>query len=264
MAAVELPADRWHSGQYTGHCVTAKLAPGQLVIADRRPFRIDRVVELPAERWPEKFVQAWRERGMPDPATWWDRPMRVTGFWEGADVDTRAYGVDAPAGHLWNVLPEHYSVCHKCLELPPCRHVHNKGIMERESERFAEQMALMPGVCHGCREPVTKRQKSFTFPGANLIRPDLGDNSALFHTRSRCYGALTAYDKQWAAAEPDRTRLFFCEGTMTVHHDGTAECDNPACTAMGALTEFVDHRCRIWHRPDDRAVERGCWCLAGN
>jgi hypothetical protein len=270
------PADRWYSAQHTDHCVTNKLEQGQIVIAGRRPFRIDRVAELPSEKWPEEFVSVWLDRGMPDAEEWRDRPMRVTGFWEGPDADTRGHGTTAPASHMWDVLPEHYAVCHKCFELPPCRHVHNERVMQRATARMTEDMSILPGTCHGCREPITKRQKSFTFPGANLIRPDLGDHSAIFHTRSKCYGALTAYDKRWAAAEPDRTRLFFCEGARTIHHTGDVDCDNPQCLAKGDLKDLVDHRCSIWHRPGtpgrlyDAMRDFGrnpgegndtCWCL---
>lgn len=256
-------ADRWHSGQPTGWVMTYKLDPGQIVVAKRRPFRIDRVTELPTDKWPDKFVEVWRDQGMPDPHTWRTRPMRVNGYWEGPGADTRNHGTISPANHSWSTLPEHYAVCHKCLELPPCRHVHNERVMQRATERMAEDMAILPGSCHGCREPITKRQKSFTFPGANLVRPDLGDNSAIFHTRGRCFSAVDAYDKRWAKAEEGRERLFFCGGTMTIHYDDTAECDNPRCVAKGAHRDLVDHQCRVWHRPGPGSLAPGCWCVYG-
>lgn len=262
MLSINMSADRWYCQQPTASRKTSSLKVGQVVVAERKPFRIDRVTEIPTEKWPDKFVQAWRERGMPDAETWDSRPMRVTGFWEGPDTDTRGYGVAAPASYIWSVLPEHYSVCHKCLELPPCRHVHNESIMKRATARMAEDMAILPGVCHGCREPITHRQKSFTFPGANLIRPDLGDNSAVFHIRAKCLGEVRSYDERWAAAEPGRSRLFFCEGTQTIHHDGSTECDNPECVAKGVHADVVSHRCRIWHHPGGSKSPAGCWCLS--
>ncbi|MGW3563573.1 hypothetical protein ACWDSL_06670 [Streptomyces sp. NPDC000941] len=275
---IVIPLDRWYSGQPTSHQCTTKLATGIIVIADRRPFRIDRVTSLPTDQWPDKFVTAWREQGMPDPDQWWSRPYKVSGLFEGPNASDRLHSTVAPAGHLWDVLPGHYAVCHKCFELPPCRHVHNERVMERATERMAADMAILPGSCHGCREPITKRQKSFTFPGPNLIRPDLGDDSAVFHTRRSCYGSLTLYDRKWAAAEPGRIRFFFCAGTCVYHHDGTAECDNPQCVAKGAMVDLVDHRARIWHRPptdcqiydsihafeQQRQTEQDtCWCLEG-
>lgn len=273
-----MTADRWRSGQPTERVRTEKLAKGQIVIAGRKPFRIDRVAPLRTDKWPEEFVEAWRAHGMPEADEWRERPYMVSGFWEGADADTRGHGTAAPASHMWQVLPEHFTVCRLCGELPPCTHVHNERIMDRASERMAEDMAIMPGLCHGCREPISSRQKSFTFPGVNLIRPDLGDHTAIFHTRGSCHSALASYDKRWATAEPGRSRLFFCEGTQTHHHGGATDCDRPDCHAKGEMAALVDHRCKIWHHPgtperlydamrdfggNPGAGNAGCWCLEG-
>lgn len=277
---IRIDPDRWHYAGRARLVITSKLTRGTLVIAQRRPFRIDRIAELSTDKWPERYVTAWRDAGMPDTDTWWNRPVRVTGFWGEPDADTRAHATVAPASHGWEALPEHYMVCHLCRELPPCTHVHNEAIASRAEARFAEDMAILPSSCHGCREPITKRQKSFTFPGANLIRPDFGDNSAIFHTRGSCRDALTSYDKRWTAAEPDRTRWFFCEGTRVWHHDGSSECDRADCHAKGDMTRLVDHRCQIWHHPGDLDAaygalnsfvpgvdtgqdHTGCWCLKG-
>lgn len=257
------PADRWYSGQPTGRTPTTTLTTGTLVIADRRPFRIDRVTELPHDEWPERFLTAWREQRIPDPAEWWSRPYKVGGLFEGPNANDRLHSTIAPADYLWDVLPEHYAVCHRCLELPPCSHAHQNRIAEQATERMERDMAILPGACHGCREPITRRQKSFAFPGPNLIRPDLGDNSAIFHTRGKCYGALTTYDKRWAAAEPDRTRLFYCDGMRIHHYDGTPECSHPECVAKGDMANLVDHRARIWHRPGPSSRMADCWCLKG-
>lgn len=250
--------DRWYSGQPTRARSTGKLQPGDIVIADRKPFRVREVREIPNDLWKDAFVNAWHAAGRPDAETWHNRPMDVHGFWETPDAEGRSCGVQAPLGHMWNVLPEHYSVCRLCSELPPCRHVHNERVMAHASERMDEVMAILPGLCHSCCEPITARQKSFTFPGPNLLRPDLGDNSAIFHTRSSCYGDLASYDKRWAAAEPERQRLFFCEGTQTWHHGGSSECDNPNCLGQGDMVKLVNHRAQIWHHPEH---ESGCWCL---
>jgi hypothetical protein len=275
---IEVPADRWYSAQATEGRSTTRLTTGTIVIAGRRPFRIDRVTELPTDQWPDKFVTAWREAGMPDVEQWASRPYRVSGLFEGPNADDRLHSTAAAASHLWDVLPEHYAVCHRCFELPPCSHAHNERITALATERMEEDMAILPGACHGCRGPITKRQKAFTFPGANLIRPDFGDDSAIFHTRGRCYYALTSYDKRWTEAEEGRERFFYCDGTVVHHHDGTDECDNPQCVGKGAMRKLVDHRCQIWHRPDtdarlygamrDFGQEPGeghdtCWCVSG-
>jgi hypothetical protein len=275
---VDVPADRWHCAQYTDSVSTVRLTTGQIVVADRRPFRIDRVTEIPTDQWPDRFVTQWRERGMPDPDQWQQRPVKVTGVFEGPAASDKLHQTIGPASHIWDVLPEHYMVCNRCLELPPCRHVHNERIAARATESMEEAMAILPGACHGCREPITSRQKSFTFPGPNLVRPDLGDDSAIFHTRGACLGSLRSYDKRWAAAEPDRRRLFYCEGTRTWHYDGTPECTRQDCTGKGSMARLVDHRASVWHHPGtperhydvmrDFGYEPGannsaCWCIEG-
>lgn len=255
--------DRWRPDDRTGWEKTADLSKGDIVVADRRPFLVDRVSGIPAEQWPKEYVDLWLTQEMPDTQTWRSRPLRVQGFWQNPGADTRIHGTIAPAHHNWDVLPEHYSVCHRCLELPPCRHVHNETVMRNASAKMARDMAILPGSCHACKEPITRRQKSFTFPGANLIRPDLGEHSAIFHTRSKCSGPLTAYDKRWAAAEEGRARLLYCDGRQTRHYDESTECTNPDCTGKGDLAELVEHKVRVWHHPQGDRVTRGCWCVAG-
>jgi hypothetical protein len=255
--------DRWRPSQPTAWMTTEELEPGNIIVAGRMPFLVDRLEELGSERWPQEYVDLWLKQEMPDAKTWRSRPVRVHGYWQNPGADTRLHNTVAPARHAWDVLPEHYSVCHKCLEIPPCRHVHNETVMRNATAKMARDMAILPGSCHACKEPISKRQKSFTFPGANLIRPDLGDHSAIFHTRHKCLDAMQTYDKKWAAAEPGRSRLLYCEGRQTRHYDQSTECTNPECTGKGALADCVDHSMRIWHHPQGDRVTRGCWCVAG-
>ncbi|WP_331756275.1 hypothetical protein OHA04_45230 (plasmid) [Streptomyces sp. NBC_01590] len=248
---------------------TERLQPETLIVWQRQPYRVIEVRELQHANWPEKYREAWTNHGMPDPDAWNYRP-RVIVVRHEEQSQTKPLHMVGPSSATWHVLPEHYAICRLCRELPPCRHVHNEAIMDRVSSHMAEQMAILPGACHACREPITKRQKAFTFPGTNLIRPDLGDDSAVFHLRGTCAGPRTSYDKRWAAAEPGRSRLFFCEGTLVTHHDGSKECDNTDCIAKGGHAEFVDHRMKVWHHPGDLApsasltdmVVPHCWCLS--
>lgn len=119
-------------------------------------------------------------------------------------------------------------------------------------------MAILPGTCHACREPVTQRQKSVRFTGPNLIRPDLGDDSVVFHLRGSCYGSVQAYDERWARAT-GKPRRFYCQGTRAVHHNGEQECTEGA-TCPGD----VDHAMSVWHYPGVNASYSGCWCLVDN
>lgn len=240
---------------------TDRLTPGTLVAWDRRPYRVVEVRERDLSNWPDKYVEAWEKAGRPDPATWYTRP-RVVVLKPEDEPGGKPLHLQGPNTHRWYTLPEHYPLCRLCQELPPCRHVHTERVMARAQEKLDEDMSLMAGVCHGCREPVTKRQKTFTFPGANLIRPDLGDGTAIFHTRQACYGCLKGYDRRWAKAEPDRSQFFYCEGRLTQHHDGSSECSEPDCTAKGPMGDYVEHERWLRHHPL-MPDAHGCWCLAG-
>lgn len=55
---------------------------------------------------------------------------------------------------------------------------------------------------------MSQRQKSVTFEGPNLRYPQLGDDSAVFHTRASCLWDARIYDEIWAKAEPGRTQKF--------------------------------------------------------
>jgi hypothetical protein len=259
-------ADRWHPSQPTTSTRTSNLTHGQIVIAGRHPFRIDRVQPLETGDWPDVFIEAWREQGRPTAENWWGQPYWIAGYWEHPDADQHIHSAIAPGDHPWRVLPEHYNICHLCHELPPCTYEHTETIIARASARLAQDMAILPSCCHSCREPITSRQSSFTFPGANLIRPDLGESSAIFHTRGRCARDLHAYDALWAAAEPGRARLLYCHGVLVIHFDGTLECSAARCPAREELQDVVDHRLRTRHLPADalnsRPTGAGCWCLA--
>jgi len=188
--------DQWYPEQRTTHRSSERLKTGDVVALKGKPFRVDRVDEVPADRWPAQFVELWQQHGMPEAATWTARPLTVSGHWQGPNADTRAYGVMARACHTWDVLDEHYSVCHQCFEIPPCRHVHNEAVVASAVARMARDLELRPGLCHACREPITDRQKSVVFPGPNLIRPDLPNGTAAFHTRAQCSGGLEAYERR--------------------------------------------------------------------
>ncbi|MFJ7895857.1 hypothetical protein [Streptomyces anthocyanicus] len=247
-------------GRHLDTRTTDRLKPGTLVVWERHPHRVVEVRERAHHEWPEKYREVWVKYGMPDPDSWDYRPCVVV-LRDEDRPDSKPAHLLGPSNKSWYLLPEHYSICRLCHELPPCRHVHNEAIVGRASERMEKEMAIMPGVCHGCREPITKRQKAFTFPGANLIRPDLGDGSAVFHTRRACYGALDSYDKRWAKAEPGRERLFYCPGTITEHHDGSSECSRPDCVAKGEHAGLVQHALWLRHHPA-MGEAQGCWCLA--
>lgn len=198
-----------------------QLAPGVLVVWERQPWRVLEVEERPLDLWGEKYEQwfanevasweRWQRGDKPEKATWRSRPFMVQ-IVPAADPKTKPLHLRTPASYTWTVLPEHYAICVACGELPPCRH----ELAEREAdERAAHADVLMdipPGHCLGCGEFVTARQTAARFPGPNLWRPDLPDNSAVFHGRQECSHAVFRYRQQWEAQreteQPQRQLTF--------------------------------------------------------
>lgn len=73
----------------------------------------------------------------------------------------------------------------------------------------------LSGCCNFCHEPVTQRQKFVLFEGPNLRYPQLADDTAVFHTRTRtgCWRDARGYDEVWARAVPGRVQKF--PGSLT-------------------------------------------------
>lgn len=183
-----------------------QLAPGVLVIWERQPWRVIAVDERPDDLWGEKYeaefahhLKVWESRQLddrPERSTWRGRPIAVQ-IVPVADPKADPLHLIGPGNHQWDVLPEHYSVCAACGELPPCRH----ELAEQEADRQAAQtdvlMDIPAGHCLACGEHITHRQQADRFPGPNLWRPDLPENSAVFHSRQECAGPRHRYRAQW-------------------------------------------------------------------
>lgn len=252
-------ADAWRPAEReAGYRSAAELTANQIVIWDRRPYRIIETRDRDPLDWDTTVRDRWAEHGCPDPAHWRYRPLVIV-LRDEDQPTAKPLHLCGSASVMWRTLPEHYAVCRRCGELPPCREVHNDKVAERATERFEQEMAIMPGCCHACHEPVTSRQKVYRFDGPNLMRPDLGNGSALFHLRAACRLDLKDYDRRWAAAAPGRRRSFYCDGKITHHHDDTKTCPEPDCPSVD-----VDHRSTEWHRPGVYAVWSGCWCVSGD
>ena len=219
--AMRRKEQRAYDRQRDAHRVT--LRSGMLVIFDRKPYRIVEIREIPpdlwGEEWHERFEAAvadWerypnplqRQRWpRPELATWRDRPVSVV-LRPDKQPQAQPIHLRGRASQQWDVLPEHYAVCNACGELPPCQHEIDEDRIERTMDRTEELMAIQPGCCLGCTEPITSRMKAVRFPGPNLWRPDLGPDSAVFHARQECSGAADSYRKQWeekghAEAQPE-------------------------------------------------------------
>ncbi|MYU20760.1 hypothetical protein [Streptomyces sp. SID8352] len=185
-----------------------QLKPNTLVIWDRQPYRIIELAERPHDLWGDKHemryataLEHWDryphgER--PEKATWDGRPYVFVLQPDGKPHEKPLHLI-GPANHPWNVLPEHYMVCASCGELPPCRQEEAERYADRQAAQAEVLMDIPPGHCLGCGEHITTRQHATRFPGPNLWRPDLPDNSAVFHARQECSTPREKYREQWEA-----------------------------------------------------------------
>ncbi|MER7734148.1 hypothetical protein ABTX80_24980 [Streptomyces erythrochromogenes] len=185
-----------------------QLAPGVIVVFERQPWVIVEVTERADDLWGDKYDKKWAEviqaweanpRGeRPERATWSSRPMAIL-IVPASDPQSKPLHLMAPAHYSWTVLPEHYSICVACGELPPCRHETAEDEADEAMAKAEVLMEIPTGACLACGEAITRRQKSQRFPGPNLWRPDLADGSAVFHARQECSGNADRYAEQWRA-----------------------------------------------------------------
>lgn len=187
---------------------SVQLAPGVLIIYDRKPWRVLEVTERPDDLWGARLEERWRwaveswERNpqgeRPERATWRARPFAIA-LVPDRQPNAKPVHLAAPGDHRWDVLPEHYSICIACGELPPCRHAEADWEATQQMARASVLMDIPVGACLGCGEAITGRQKAQRYPGPNLWRPDLSDGSAVFHARQECVGDADRYAEQWRA-----------------------------------------------------------------
>lgn len=196
--------EEWAPDQSDTSTVTAgEIEPGTVVAWNFKPLLVTGTEEINLANWPDSYLKNWEDAGKPDPDTWSGRPLRIHNRPDGTK-DPVKMGT-APASWRYLVLPPHYAVCNQCGELPPCREVFLDQLMAIEGTRIDFEMRLAHGTCHACGQRVTPREHSVLFPGDNLIRPDLGTNTAVFHTRRGCMDITLAYQDRWLQAEPGRT-----------------------------------------------------------
>ncbi|MGR6538848.1 hypothetical protein [Streptomyces rochei] len=206
-SAMRRQEQRIHDKQILADYV--QLKPGVLVIWNRQPHRVVELAERPLDLWGEKHemrfataLEQWERGGkrgdQPEKTTWGGRPYVFVLQPDGKPHQKPVHLI-GPANHSWDVLPEHYAICAACGELPPCRH----ELAEQEADRHAARadvlMDIPPGHCLGCGEFITARQQATRFPGPNLWRPDLPENSAVFHARQECATPREKYREQWDA-----------------------------------------------------------------
>lgn len=156
----------------------------------------------------------------------------------------------------WHVLPEHHAVCADCGRLAPCEDYRQAQISGAALDRSVAAMAVLPGCCPSCAEPITTRQKAIYYPGPNLLNP-LASDGVKFHQRIKCLDAAARYERQWTTVDPRNTPSLLtlnCGGRLRVHQDGSADCDHENCPSPLARHIGLS-ACYLY---DDRC-QRGCF-----
>lgn len=197
---------RWRAHHTTG-LYGKRPTPGQIIALDFTAWRVKEirdVLPLDTEN-PQYIIEAV--------------PLDRTG----EEGEVHILTVTEPAGRKrsWDLLPEHYVVCGKCGDLPPCREVW----ADKQAQYAAERLDRYdnPGFCPACQEPISLRQKTFDFP--NIVSP-LG-GTVTFHRRDRCFSSACRYEEQLVAAGVLKHTTLTCKGNLIKHRDGTRECHLP-------------------------------------
>lgn len=200
---------------------------GWLVGHEHQVWQILRVTPWPRDKWTEEDRERVAARGVKAaPVNVWMRPHGVALPADPVAARVLEKSFSARPYHtLWWVMrDEHYPVCHRCGEPPPCREVWAGAVASRHMKELARFETS--GVCPACAEPISKRQKSITF-SENLRIP--GGPPVTYHRRGRCFWGALTYEKEWVAADPKRRRVqLACPGVVTNHGDGTYECTEGA------------------------------------
>lgn len=239
---------------------------GVLIGFQGRAYRVISVDDIDPANWTEE-ENAYAARN-----TWLkpDRlPYRVRVLPVG---DDREHGlrVSPWMSVTWHVLPEHYAVCAVCGDLAPCSGHSAEVTAARAVEKAEKDMAVLPGCCPACGEPITQRQATIDYPGPNLLNP-LALPDVRFHTRQRCLSSAADYEEKWVAVDPvirPRSLLTLrCSGSVIVHADGTGEChgaeDCPSIyarhrhySACYVQTHGCGRECPREHHPGTRLAGR--------
>lgn len=257
--------------QESTHRRTDKLTVGDIVVYERYPYTITRIDPdaLPYQHWPQPFQESWRNentgtKSTDRPEQWERRPWRIDlEIIGGARTprnkrdNGRFAAVAASPTTFWTVLAEHFSVCRICQELPPCRHAFREKLLKRQEAHLNKALNLMPGTCLACAEPISKRQKTIIFNGPNLIRPDFGNDSAIFHARRSCRSRVEDYDHKLTKATGVPGR-FHCPGNLTIHTDKSTDCTQPeTCPGREARHPGYEYH----QHTQQHQTYGGCWCL---
>lgn len=147
-----------------------------------------------------------------------------------------------------------------CHQQPwPCLDSMQQDEARKAMAKAERELALLPGCCPGCQEPVTSRQRSITFPGPYVNNP-LAYSDPKFHLRRKCWHAAARYEEAWVEAYPETARRSLltlrCEGSLIVHGDGSAECFG--ATDSDCPSVYAQHRAYSACYLQTHGCGRGC------
>lgn len=215
---------------------------GWLVGYEHQVWRVLTVTPWPRDKWTDEDRERVAARGVKAaPVNVWMRPVDVAVPADPAAARSleKSFSARPFQTRWWVMRDEHYPVCRRCGEPPPCREVWAGAVAARHMRELARFETA--GVCPACSEVISARQKSLTF-SENLRIP--GGPPVTFHRRGRCFWEAISYEKEWVAADPKRRRVeLTCPGWLTNHGDGTFECTQGAACRGGDVGHEVYQGC---------------------
>lgn len=166
------------------------------------------------------------------------KPGETAGFKKLHDGSREVSFTSWPHRRAWPVLTDPYMTCSCHGHIWPCE---TRDQMVVAAHQAAQMDRLLitttPGVCAACREPITDRQKSLTFPEPSLLVP--GAPGPTFHAgRGDCWASAETYERNGRlVADPYLPRLASCPGIRFIHEAqhltgaGRIDCTaGPDCT----------------------------------
>jgi prepilin-type processing-associated H-X9-DG protein len=228
---------------------------GALLALSHEVWRLIEVNPIPEDQWTDD-ERAQREKwsvGDWEPQMIVVRPVGVTGEDPRARDHDKHYRL-RKQNYRWDVYPdEHYPVCAQCHEPLPCREQVNQKITTAEILEMGRYE--VEGMCPTCQELITTRQKTVTF-AENVMVP-LGP-PVTFHLRNGCRSGAAKYDRKLVAAHPTRKPVWFCDGHVENHQNGTYSCTAlDACPGIQAEhTHYSVCSCHRWDGSDTPLMTR--------
>lgn len=205
---------------------------------------------------------AWRARKMPfhvilrhERGPLIIKPGEEKGFvrLRGGENTTEVSFTSWPDKYNWTRLPEPYKVC-SCHGHPhPCQEIDQTRLADYQLRQFQDlEDRHASGVCANCKEPITTRQKTLTFPEPSRTLP--GAPGPTYHAgRAACWAAAEEYERSGRLTDtPGIARIASCPGIQFIHEarncppDKRIECTaGPECTGL--------------HGPPGHQRETPCW-----